>query len=149
MWPGVLLLILFIGASGAIITLMAIKAKSDANVRSSVFEDAAHNARRIRDNRNNTEKDIVSDDGQVGNPKKYPDMGCELPNYISRNGQIWAQAHNGTTIPIGIKGVNWFGMEGSLKIPFGLWENDANGTSIVRNRFFLCGCLSSRFVFIV
>lgn len=38
-------------------------------------------------------------------------IACELPNYQSKNGQIIAVSKNGTEVPIGIKGINWFGME--------------------------------------
>ncbi|GMF48054.1 unnamed protein product [Phytophthora fragariaefolia] len=80
---------------------------------------------------------IISDDGQIGNPKSYPDMGCELPDYQSKNGQIFAVSKNGTEVPVGIKGINWFGMETGLAIPFGLWENMNNGTSVYEIAAFL------------
>jgi endoglucanase len=54
-----------------------------------------------------------------------------MPDYQSKNGQIVAVAANGTEVPIQIKGVNWFGMETSLAVPFGLWENAENGTTAV------------------
>lgn len=54
-----------------------------------------------------------------------------MPDYQSKNGQIVAVAANGTEIPIQIKGVNWFGMETALAVPFGLWENAENGTTAV------------------
>lgn len=58
--------------------------------------------------------------------------GCEQPNYLSKNGQLLAVAANGTEVPFAIKGVNWFGMETPLAVPFGLWENQINGTTAVR-----------------
>ncbi|OQR89431.1 cell 5A endo-1,4-betaglucanase, partial [Thraustotheca clavata] len=68
--------------------------------------------------------------GQTTNPKTFPNRGCKLPNYLSENGHLYAQAPNGTKIPIFIKGINWFGMETELNIPFGLWANPDNGTSL-------------------
>ncbi|KAG1685051.1 hypothetical protein DVH05_009742 [Phytophthora capsici] len=93
------------------------------------YELQEEKSRKIDDGKED-DKVIISDDGQVGNPKEYPDMGCELPDYQSKNGQIVAVSKNGTEVPVGIKGVNWFGMETSLAIPFGLWENMYNGTSV-------------------
>lgn len=36
---------------------------------------------------------------------------CELPNYQSKKGHIYAVSKNGTEVPLKIKGINWFGME--------------------------------------
>lgn len=36
---------------------------------------------------------------------------CELPDYQSKNGHIYAVSKNGTEVPLKIKGINWFGME--------------------------------------
>ena len=58
-------------------------------------------------------------------------VACEMPDYQSKNGEIVAVAANGTEISIQIKGVNWFGMETALAVPFGLWENADNGTTAV------------------
>ncbi|KAL4100185.1 hypothetical protein PRIC1_007980 [Phytophthora ramorum] len=100
------------------------------------FEQHMEGDRKIQDGKDDDQV-IISDDGQVGNPKKYPDMGCELPDYQSKKGQIFAVSKNGTEVPVGIKGVNWFGMETGLAIPFGLWENMDNGTSVYEIAAFL------------
>lgn len=92
------------------ITLQAVSTSDTATKNQQRFELASQNKRKIQDGLNNS-VDLIEDDGQVGNPKKYPDMGCELPNYLSKNGQIIAQSKNGTEVPVAIKGVNWFGME--------------------------------------
>ncbi|KAF0690519.1 Aste57867_18109 [Aphanomyces stellatus] len=57
-------------------------------------------------------------------------LQCELPNYISKQGKIWVVSKTGAEVPFSIKGVNWFGMETPLGVPFGLWHNDVNGTTI-------------------
>uniref|UniRef100_K3WC24 Glycoside hydrolase family 5 domain-containing protein n=1 Tax=Globisporangium ultimum (strain ATCC 200006 / CBS 805.95 / DAOM BR144) TaxID=431595 RepID=K3WC24_GLOUD len=140
-WPGVVLFLALVGAAVALITLHAINKSDTAAENQTRFEFASQNKRKIQDGLNNS-VDLIDDDGQVGNPKKYPDMGCELPNYLSKNGQIIAQSKNGTEVPVAIKGVNWFGMETGMRIPFGLWENSENGTStyeissfLARNKF--------------
>ncbi|GMF28498.1 unnamed protein product [Phytophthora lilii] len=107
-----------------------------AAIRQSRYENSTEARRKIKDGLDDDQV-IISDDGQVGNPKSYPDMGCELPDYQSKNGQIFAVAKNGTEVPVGIKGVNWFGMETGLAIPFGLWENMDNGTSVYEVAAFL------------
>ena len=53
----------------------------------------------------------MAEDGQVNNPEVYPPSGCQLPNYVSKNGKLYAVAKNGTEVTFQIKGVNWFGME--------------------------------------
>ncbi|CAH0518961.1 unnamed protein product [Peronospora belbahrii] len=100
------------------------------------YELEQANRRKIKDGMEDDQV-LISDDGQVGNPKKYPDMGCELPDYQSKNGKVVAVSKNGTEVPVGIKGVNWFGMETGLAIPFGLWENIENGTSVYEVAAFL------------
>ncbi|TMW63848.1 hypothetical protein Poli38472_002789 [Pythium oligandrum] len=81
-------------------------------------------------------------DGEVGNPTEYPDMGCALPNYVSRNGKIYVIGPQGRTEALTIKGVNWFGMETSATLPLGLWSNPQTGTTayaiaafLARNNF--------------
>ncbi|TYZ67506.1 hypothetical protein PybrP1_007834, partial [[Pythium] brassicae (nom. inval.)] len=140
-WPGVVLMIALVGAAAALITLGAVNKNDIATKNQARFELATTDKRKIKDGLNNTD-DLTDDDGQIGNPKTYPSMGCELPNYLSKNGQIVARSKNGTEVPVAVKGVNWFGMETGLKIPFGLWENSYNGTSayeissfLARNKF--------------
>ncbi|KAF0717834.1 Aste57867_2065 [Aphanomyces stellatus] len=82
-------------------------------------------------------KDDVDDDGLINNPKVYKPMGCELPDYQSKRGKIWAVSKNGTEVPVAIKGVNWFGMETGMQAPFGLWDNDQNGTTVYAIASFL------------
>ncbi|KAF0717830.1 Aste57867_2061 [Aphanomyces stellatus] len=62
---------------------------------------------------------------------------CLLPSYQSKQGKLWAISKNGTEIPIAIKGVNWFGMETGQQVPFGLWDNDQNGTNVTAIAAFL------------
>lgn len=111
------------------------------NIQVMKFEQKVANRRSIRDGKTD-DKIIISDDGQVGNPKSYDSIVCEMPDYQSKNGQIVAVASNGTEISIQIKGANWFGMETVLAVPFGLWENSENGTTayevaafLARNKF--------------
>ncbi|POM67657.1 Cell 5A endo-1,4-betaglucanase, partial [Phytophthora palmivora] len=135
-WRGIILLCIIVGGAAAIITACAISANNDAATRAARYENRTEERRRINDGLTD-DGVIISDDGQVGNPKKYPSMGCELPDYQSKNGQIFAVSKNGTEVPVGIKGVNWFGMETGLAIPFGLWENMQNGTSVYEIAAFL------------
>jgi endoglucanase len=58
-------------------------------------------------------------------------IACQQPDYQTKDGKLYAIAANGTEVPFAIKGVNWFGMETSLAVPFGLWENQQNGTTAV------------------
>ncbi|TYZ58322.1 hypothetical protein PybrP1_000020 [[Pythium] brassicae (nom. inval.)] len=81
--------------------------------------------------------DIVDGDGMIGNPDKYPASTCELPNYLSKDGNIVAVSSNGTEVPLHIKGVNWFGMETKQAIPFGLWDNATAGTTAYQVASFL------------
>ncbi|KAF1795532.1 Glycoside hydrolase superfamily [Phytophthora cactorum] len=135
-WPGLLLLLSIVAAAVALITINAIDVQDQTNINAQRFENASQSRRKIKDGLDD-DNVIVSDDGQVGNPKKYPDMGCELPDYQSKKGQIYAVSKNGTEVPVGIKGLNWFGMETGLAIPFGLWENMDNGTSVYEVAAFL------------
>jgi len=76
-------------------------------------------------------------DLSVTNPKTYTDRGCEPPNYISKNGRIFAQLADGTSTQLDIKGVNWKGMEDSKGVPKGLWDNTVDGDSLYRYAYFL------------
>ncbi|KAH9173466.1 hypothetical protein AeNC1_017717 [Aphanomyces euteiches] len=88
--------------------------------------------RAIQDGLVDSDTPLVDEDGQVNNPKIYSNTvrKCVLPDYQSKNGKVVAVAPNGTEVVIGIKGTNWFGMETGLAIPFGLWQNDVNGTTV-------------------
>lgn len=72
----------------------------------------------------------------VTNPKTYTDKGCEQPNYVSKDGRIFAELSSGTT-QIDIKGVNWKGMQDSNGVPQGLWDNTLNGDTLYRFGYFL------------
>lgn len=135
-WPGILLLLGIIGGACALITLGAIDAREKSQDLARQYEENLNGGRRIKDGVNGSDE-LIDDDGQVGNPKKYPDMGCELPDYLSKNGQIVARSKNGTEVAVGIKGVNWFGMETGTGIPLGLWENQENGTTTYEIASFL------------
>ncbi|ETV96151.1 hypothetical protein H310_10783 [Aphanomyces invadans] len=71
------------------------------------------------------------------NPLTYSGQRCYLPNYISKKGQIFAVTKTNEEIPVAIKGTNWFGMETESAIPFGLWTNDQNGTTLFEIAAFL------------
>ncbi|RHY97205.1 hypothetical protein DYB31_008770 [Aphanomyces astaci] len=71
------------------------------------------------------------------NPLTYDGQGCYLPNYISKKGKIYIVTNTNQEIPIAIKGINWFGMEAENAIPFGLWTNDQNGTTLFELASFL------------
>ncbi|KAF0694291.1 Aste57867_14820 [Aphanomyces stellatus] len=132
-WPGILLFALAcIGAATGII-YFAIQSKNSSDDRRRSVQQAIADRSRIAsglDESGAKKPDHVDDDGVINNPKEYPPMGCELPNYQSKKGKIWAVGKNGTEIPVDIKGVNWFGMETGMQAPFGLWDNDQNGTTV-------------------
>lgn len=123
-WPGILLLLLFLAGAAALITYGALTVSDAASINNRAYEERVEGGRKIQDGKDD-DGTLVSDDGQVGNPKVYPDMGCELPNYVSKNRQIYAVAANGTEVAVGIKGVNWFGMETyelDLECAWCLWD---------------------------
>ncbi|KAF0746174.1 hypothetical protein AaE_008227, partial [Aphanomyces astaci] len=74
---------------------------------------------------------------EEANPLTYDGQGCYLPNYISKKGKIYIVTNTNQEIPIAIKGINWFGMEAENAIPFGLWTNDQNGTTLFELASFL------------
>ncbi|KDO22921.1 hypothetical protein SPRG_11765 [Saprolegnia parasitica CBS 223.65] len=132
-WPGVVLLAVIVGASVAAITYGAAASREAARTRAFDVQKRLALERAIADGTtsgSNVDDVDVADDGQVNNPEVYPPSGCQLPNYVSKNGKIYAVATNGTEVPIQIKGVNWFGMETGMRAPFGLWDNDQNGTTV-------------------
>ncbi|CEG38751.1 cell 5a endo--betaglucanase [Plasmopara halstedii] len=141
-WPGLVLLFVLVGGAATFIVTGAKNRHEARTVQVMMYERNLANRRSIKDGKSD-DKIIISDDGQVGNPKSYDTtVTCEMPDYQSKNGQIVAVASNGTEIPIQIKGTNWFGMETALAVPFGLWENSENGTTayevaafLARNKF--------------
>ncbi|KAE9033551.1 hypothetical protein PR003_g3450 [Phytophthora rubi] len=136
-WPGVLLLLLLVAGALFLITEGALSTLKARTVRAMQYEQHVAGKRSIKDGKTD-DNILISDDGQVGNPKSYTTtVTCEMPDYQSKNGQIVAVAANGTEIPIQIKGANWFGMETSLAVPFGLWENALNGTTAYEIAAFL------------
>ncbi|POM72808.1 Cell 5A endo-1,4-betaglucanase, partial [Phytophthora palmivora] len=136
-WPGLLLLFMLVVGSTFLITKGAMNTYEASTARAMEYEQHVAGKRSIKDGKTD-DNIIISDDGQVGNPKSYEtSVTCEMPDYQSKNGQIVAVAANGTEVPIQIKGVNWFGMETSLAVPFGLWENADNGTTAYEIAAFL------------
>ncbi|KAJ0411820.1 hypothetical protein ATCC90586_002973 [Pythium insidiosum] len=141
-WPGILLFVAVCGAGGFLITYYGMDVWTTSHNRGDAFEQKKFEASKIKTGGNKTNNaaiggDIIDDDGIIGNPKKYPPSQCELPDYQSKNGQIYAISSNGSEVPIRIKGINWFGMETGQAIPFGLWENSQNGTSAYQIASFL------------
>ncbi|KAF0683931.1 Aste57867_24012 [Aphanomyces stellatus] len=75
---------------------------------------------------------------EENNPLNYTNtQGCYLPNYISKKGQLFIVDKGNQESPITIKGINWFGMETINNIPFGLWTNEQNGTTLFEIAAFL------------
>ncbi|OQR97154.1 cell 5A endo-1,4-betaglucanase [Achlya hypogyna] len=145
-WPGIVLLAVLGVVAAALMTKYAIDARESMFVRRDNYEAARRQSRAIRWNEttNNetiraptSTKELVSPDGVVGNPTVYPPSGCVLPNYVSKNGKLFAEGPNGESIQMAIKGINWSGMETSLGIPFGLWTNEYNGTTVYEIALFL------------
>lgn len=134
-WPGLLLTMVIVGGALAAIVMAALDQDRKIKIGVERYEQRMQNYRKIDDGLEDDQ--VLISDGQVGNPKSYPDMGCELPDYQSKDGQIFAVSKNGTEVPVGIKGINWFGMETGLAVPFGLWENMYNGTLVYEITAFL------------
>ncbi|KAG6592576.1 cellulase-1, endo-1,4-beta-glucanase [Phytophthora cinnamomi] len=136
-WPGALALVLLAVVSVAGLTYYGIQTHNDVNetVASSAASDAAKysDGTQIDDG---SPTDTTSDLATT-NPKTYTDKGCQQPNYISKNGRIYAQLSDGTTTQIDIKGVNWKGMEDSKGVPKGLWDNTVDGDSLYRYAYYL------------
>ncbi|KAE8893420.1 hypothetical protein PF005_g17041 [Phytophthora fragariae] len=137
MWPGILLFLLIVGGAAAAITFSALHASNTADTRDANYSQRKADSEKISGGASGSSSDLVSDDGVVDNPKSYPDMGCELPDYQSKNGRIVAVSSNGTEVPVDIKGINWFGMETGTAIPLGLWDNAENGTTAFQIATFL------------
>ncbi|RLN95018.1 hypothetical protein BBJ28_00018448 [Nothophytophthora sp. Chile5] len=136
-WPGALGLLLLAVVSVAGLTYYGIKLKDNVNettATSSAAQEALYkDGTQIKDG---SPTDPASDLA-VTNPKTYTDKGCEQPNYLSRNGRIFAELADGTTTQLDIKGVNWKGMEDSKGVPKGLWDNTVDGDSLYRFAYFL------------
>ncbi|RHY30397.1 hypothetical protein DYB32_004349 [Aphanomyces invadans] len=108
-WPGLVLLACIITLGVVSISFGAKKSYENATARLTSVQTAAAKRRAIQDGLGDDWD--VADDGIVNNPRKYTTKSCSLPNYLSKNGQIVAASPNGTEVAVGIKGVNWFGME--------------------------------------
>ncbi|DAZ99518.1 TPA: hypothetical protein N0F65_005390 [Lagenidium giganteum] len=135
-WPGVLLLTLVALAVAGALAYGGYKTAQSRQRREDEWSRDVYKSKHIGGG-SGSGSDLISDDGQIGNPKEYPPSQCALPNYLSKNGQIVAVAPNGTEVPISIKGVNWFGMETGQAIPLGLWDNSMNGTTAYQIATFL------------
>ncbi|KAF0687900.1 Aste57867_20392 [Aphanomyces stellatus] len=131
-WPGLVLFALLIAGA---VTFIVVKGKSDHDAARERV--AAANAALFKNMSGsllaagivNSIIATPDEDGVVGNPKTYPPAQCGPIDFQSKNGKLVAVLANGTETSISIKGVNWFGMETGLAIPFGLWQNAQNGTT--------------------
>lgn len=61
-----------------------------------------------------------------------PDLVCQLPNYVTSDGKIYAEADNGTSTEVVITGINWSGMENSEGVPGGLAYGQATVGNITK-----------------
>ncbi|KAI9906469.1 hypothetical protein PsorP6_002847 [Peronosclerospora sorghi] len=136
-WPGILLLLVTVVGGAVAITFAGLRTHSRSVTRQEAYAKRQAGASAITGGADGSLDDLVSDDGAIGNPKVYPDMGCELPDYQSKNGRIYAVASNGTKVAVDFKGINWFGMETGTAIPLGLWDNSQNGTTAYQIAAFL------------
>ncbi|RLN52498.1 hypothetical protein BBJ28_00010628 [Nothophytophthora sp. Chile5] len=136
MWPGILLLIAIVAGGTAGITLSALHTQTTSTARQEAYAQRQADSAEISGGVSGSDSG-ASTDGVVGNPNSYPDMGCELPDYQSKDGRIYAVSSNGTEVPLDIKGINWFGMETGTAIPLGLWDNSENGTTAYQIAYFL------------
>ncbi|OQS01022.1 cell 5A endo-1,4-betaglucanase [Achlya hypogyna] len=126
-WPGILFLLCIVGGAVCGIFFGAREARAGARARTAAY------ASRVYKKHSGTLVNGIpgsdASDGQIGNPETYATSSCELPNYISKNGKIYSVSKNGTEVAIGLKGLNWFGMETGVGVPLGMWTNDRNGTT--------------------
>ncbi|EQC41240.1 hypothetical protein SDRG_01215 [Saprolegnia diclina VS20] len=140
-WPGLLLLAAILVLGVALMTTYGSNARDAMLTRRNTYQEALRRRRAIGglrgDSGSGSDEQIVSSDGVVGNPSVYPKTECALPNYVSKQGKFFAEGPNGESVQMAIKGVNWFGMETSLAVPFGLWTNDQNGTTVYEVALFL------------
>ncbi|KAG6975857.1 hypothetical protein JG688_00001955 [Phytophthora aleatoria] len=136
-WPGVVLLLAIVIGGVVAITFAALHTHTATTAREEAYAKRKASASAITGGASGSGSDLVSDDGEVGNPNSYPDMGCQLPDYQSKDGHIYAVASNGTEVAVDIKGINWFGMETGTAIPLGLWDNSENGTTAYQIVYFL------------
>ncbi|KAG2888090.1 hypothetical protein PC114_g18539 [Phytophthora cactorum] len=107
-WPGVVLLLAIVIGGVVAITFAALHTHTASTAREEAYAKRKASASAITGGASGSGSDLVSDDGEVGNPKSYPDMGCQLPDYQSKDGHIYAVASNGTEVAVDIKGINWF-----------------------------------------
>ncbi|GLE09559.1 hypothetical protein PINS_up021287 [Pythium insidiosum] len=139
-WPGALGLVLIL--AGSIVGLTYYGMKVHDKVDAKVSSDAAIRERfgtgtLIADGRpatNTTEEDI-----NVVNPEQYKDKKCQQPEYVSKNGHIFAVFKGGKEVQIDIKGVTWMGMQDNKGVPKGLWDNSREGSTLYRVGQFLTG----------
>lgn len=117
-WPGLLFLVALLGGAAFGITHFAIEKRTASQSRQQDYALRKYESKSIQSNSSkggagsvSTGGDLIEDDGVIGNPKKYPPSACELPDYQSKQGKIYAVSKNGTEVAIGMKGINWFGME--------------------------------------
>ncbi|KAH9092421.1 hypothetical protein LEN26_018414 [Aphanomyces euteiches] len=141
-WRGTLLLLLVVATATAAVVYFSVQSHNTSTKRWQDVQQRLADEKKIKSSTDDAPQkpkvdDEESDDGLINNPKVYNKMGCELPNYVSKGGKIWAVSKNGTEVPISIKGVNWFGMETGMRAPFGLWNNEQNGTTVYEIASFL------------
>ena len=60
-------------------------------------------------------------------------LECGMPEYITTNNAIYVVTADGKHHQFDIKGINWSGMETSHGVPYGLWDNRENGTTLVKS----------------
>lgn len=67
-----------LGAAGFLVAFYATKTHDASQSRAQVFEKIQFDKKKIIGGKNDTviDKDIISDDGVIGNPKKYPPSGA-------------------------------------------------------------------------
>lgn len=104
-------LVLLVLISTSLILLAGRRHHSTFLVRLEAYKERAYGKKSIAGGADGSDGIADLDDGEIGNPAKYPPSECAMPDYQSKQGKIYAVAANGTEIPISIKGVNWFGME--------------------------------------
>ena len=72
MWPGIVCFVLLVGIAATLMTYFGRQSYHASQIRASAYERNVFEAAKISGDNESSKTDIVSDDGAVGNPKKYP-----------------------------------------------------------------------------
>lgn len=81
-WPALVAIVLVLGAAGFLMTYYAIQARDASETRAAAYQKTLFDKKQIKGGATGDSvvgEDIISDDGVIGNPKKYPASGACYP----------------------------------------------------------------------